>query len=313
MPVYNGARWLSRAIESVLVQTVTDFELVVVDDGSTDDSVSIVESFVARDSRVRLVRTAHAGLRPARGLSLAEARSSFVAFLDHDDEWLPTRLERQLPHADERTVVFSDVYFAYGDKRTRTRQSSVNPPPSLRYPATGLFPDLLTRDNFIPMLTVLAPRELLVEAGGFRYGELHGIGSDEDAEDYEMWLLLALRGVSFHYVDEPLAVYRWHGDSVSADRLRMLRTNAAVFRGLMSAARGSERSLLREARRRQRRGVEIAHRKRGWEQIVAGDAASGWRELVCALRVRPLSLRAWLALPLPICPPLARRLVRGRI
>ena len=313
MPVYNGERWLARAVESVLAQTFADFELVVVDDGSTDGSAAIVESFAERDPRVRLVRTAHGGVRLARSVSLAEARAPLVAFLDADDEWLPARLERQLPYVDERTVVFADAYMAYEDGRSdRRHYSDWCRPPDLRYPATGFFPHLLGSCCFVWIGTVLAPRQLLLDAGSFRYPELHGLRSAEVAEDFEMWLLLALRGARFHYLDESLAVYRRHPDSLSVDWLwpRVLFAEAVVFDALMSEARGGDRRLLR---RQKRQTLEVAYRKRGWQQILAGDTAAARRSLARSLRFRPYSLRAWSALSLTFSPPLARRLVRGRV
>jgi len=313
MPVYNGERWLAQALESALAQTFTDFEVVVVDDGSIDGSASIVESFAERDPRVRLVRTDHAGVRSARRVSLAEARGRFVAFLDADDEWLPIKLERQLPHADERTVVFADMYLMHGGRRTERRWSEWLPVPRLRYPATGLFAHLLARGNFIPGITVLVPRDLLVGAGAFCYGERHGVGSYEPAADYEMWLLLALRGVRFDYVDEPLAVSRRRADSVSADELRVKLAGAAIFDGLMSETRGRDRRLLRRARRRARKRLEVAYRKRGWQQIVRGDIGAARRELARSLRHRPSSPRAWLAFFLTVHPRLAQRIVQGRL
>ena len=332
MPVYNAEQWLSHAIDSALAQTFADFELVVVDDGSTDGSAAMVESFAQRDPRVRLVRAEHAGEPAARSTSLAEARAPLVAFLDADDEWLPNRLERQLPYVDERTVVFADAYIADWDKRIDKRYSDVVRAPEVQYPASGLFPDLLVLGSFIMIGTVLAPRELLLDAGGFRYAGLHGRQSNP-ACDWEMWLVLALRGARFHYLDEPLAVYRRHPDQetagvttyadpvawqrppnpAAADWSRLLDWMIAVVDGLLPEVRGGDRRLVRRAQRHWRRLLELECRKLGWRQIVAGRTGAARRELVRSLRARPSSPRAWAALSLTVCPPLARRVVRGRV
>lgn len=331
MPVFNGERWLARAIESVLAQTFTDFELVVVDDGSSDGSAAIVESFATRDPRVRLVRAVHAGEPATRSTALVEARAPLVAFLDADDEWLPARLERQLPFVDEGTVVFADAYLADEDKWMDTCYSAICPAPEVRYPAGDLFSYLLFRGCFIMIGTVLAPRELLRDAGGFRYADLHGFQSSEGC-DWEMWLLLALRGARFHYLDEPLAVYRTHPDqetarvfyeqSVSwsrppnpdaADWSRTLDWMLAVLDGLMPDVQGHDRRLVRQARREWRKSLEREHRMLGWREIAAGRTHAARRSLARSLRVGPRSPGAWLALGLSLCPPLARRVVRGRV
>jgi glycosyltransferase involved in cell wall biosynthesis len=305
MPVYNGERWLSHALESALAQTFTDFELVVVDDGSTDGSVSIVQSFAERDPRVRLVRTAHAGLAPARTVSLAEAGGQLVAFLDADDEWVPERLERQLPLVDDRTVVFSDFwYLDDGDTEMGPRLSEAASLPAVRYPAVGLFPYLLTYGCFIQISSVLAPRELLVEAGAFR--------GFPGCEDYEMWLRLAVRGARFDYVDEPLMVYRKHSGSLSADLLWVLERNLLMADNLMPDVVGDDLRLLRRARRRWMGMIATEHRRRGWQHIASGDPGAARLELARSLRVRPYSPRAWLVLALMLCPPVAR-VVRAHV
>src|SRR5690349_1287240 len=106
LPLYNGERYVANAIESVLAQTMRDLELIVLDDGSTDGGVAIVEAFAAEDLRVRLIRQPNAGLSAARNAALAQARRHAVAFIDDDDLWLPCKLEIQLPCLTEKTLVY---------------------------------------------------------------------------------------------------------------------------------------------------------------------------------------------------------------
>ena len=132
---------MSRAIESVLAQTFGDFELVVVDDGSTDGSAAIVESFAERDPRVRLVRTAHGGVRSARSVSLTEARAPFVAFLDADDEWLPAAAGAAAPlrrRANGR--VRGLVHRRWATGRTERRYSDLCSRAGAAVSRGGLFP-----------------------------------------------------------------------------------------------------------------------------------------------------------------------------
>ena len=96
IPTYNREHLLSRALDSVLAQTLGDFEVLVVDDGSTDETAVLMAEYEARDERIRyFIQPQNAGVSAARNRGLREARGEFIAFLDSDDEWMPEKLERQ--------------------------------------------------------------------------------------------------------------------------------------------------------------------------------------------------------------------------
>lgn len=195
MPAYNAAEYVGEAIESVLAQTFADWELVVVDDGSTDATPDIVSSYA--DERIRLLRIEHAGLPAvARNRGLAESRSPFVAFLDADDFWREDKLERQLAVLGNQPAA-GLVHTALETLQAGERRP-YPPPPSL-FGSEPQFVRLAGR-NFIIMSSVVIRRALL---------ELHGV-FDEDpqvTEDFELWMRLAPH-TTFAYVDEPLLVYR---------------------------------------------------------------------------------------------------------
>src|SRR5262245_53887166 len=92
---YNYGRFLGRALDSALGQTLRDLEVVVLDDGSTDDTAAVIEPYL-KDDRVRYYRTGHFGVAAAKSAAVKLCRGPFVAFLDADDEWLPVKLERQM-------------------------------------------------------------------------------------------------------------------------------------------------------------------------------------------------------------------------
>ena len=94
VPVYNKGRYLRRAVDSVLAQSFTDFELILVDDGSTDDSLAVAREYT--DPRVRVIRQANSGAGAARNRGIDEARATMVAFLDGDDEWVPAFLDQMM-------------------------------------------------------------------------------------------------------------------------------------------------------------------------------------------------------------------------
>src|SRR3989338_2611340 len=103
LPTYNRAAWLGRAITSVLRQTYRELELIVVDDGSVDDTPKLRETWERADARIRWIRRDHQGAAAARNTGLANAQGDLVAFCDSDDEWLEHKLERQVAYLDRHT------------------------------------------------------------------------------------------------------------------------------------------------------------------------------------------------------------------
>jgi hypothetical protein len=111
IPLYNKAAYVRRALSSIAAQTFTDFELIVVDDGSTDDGARLVTEY--GDSRFKLISQPNAGPGPARNTGIAHARGEFIAFLDADDEWLPTYLEESVHKLDELGLEVATISHGY--------------------------------------------------------------------------------------------------------------------------------------------------------------------------------------------------------
>jgi glycosyltransferase involved in cell wall biosynthesis len=219
IPAYNAEAFLARAIGSVEAQSFRDFELVVVDDGSTDGTADIARGF----SSVRYVRGTHQGEAGARNLGLEEATGELVAFVDADDEWLPEKLARQVAFMEELGSSFSytDAYIVRDGHRIRHS--------TLARPYHGeilepLIEDWLDQAFMLPT-EVMASRALLQSAGGFETGL-----STAGHVDYGLWLKLALRGTRFDYLAEPLALwYRGH-ESVSSDAVEMVERYRVALR-----------------------------------------------------------------------------------
>lgn len=224
IPAYNAEAFLARAIRSVEAQTFRDFELVVVDDGSTDGTAEVARGF----GSVRYVRGPHQGEAGARNLALKEATGELVAFVDADDEWLPEKLARQVAFMEERGSSFSytDSYIVRDGHRVR---HSALARPHQGEILSPLIDDWLDQAFLLPT-EVVASRELLQSAGGFEEG-LPTPGH----VDYGLWLKLALRGTRFDYLDEPLALwYRGH-ESVSSDAVEMVERYRVAIRYFSSA------------------------------------------------------------------------------
>ena len=213
MPSYQSARFIAAAIESVLAQSFTDTEIVVVD-SSTDETPGILARFGAR---ITVIRTEPRGISPARNAGIRAARGRYIAFLDADDEWLPSKLEKQIAllERDERVgLVCTDVLFK-DDRGPRPGRAFVDAPP-----ASGMIYPIIFTGSFIGTLTVVVRRTCFDDVGLF----------DEAitaCEDHDLWLRISRRW-AIAYVDEPLAVYRYSGDQASADRVRTLNGVASA-------------------------------------------------------------------------------------
>lgn len=215
IPVYNGERYLAEAIESVLSQTFGDFELVVVDDGSTDGSQDVALSFF--DSRIRYHRQDNGGLSNARNTGIRCAQGELIGMLDSDDRWHPNFLQ---------TLVSSlrtdpDAVAAYCGWRYINRDGLPLPEiVSMVVPAERLYARLLT-GNFILSISVLVRKKAYIQVGSF----------DERlkaVEDYDMWLRLS-RQHKFIGVHDVLAMYRMSGSNMSDDLSRMYKGMSAVM------------------------------------------------------------------------------------
>jgi glycosyltransferase involved in cell wall biosynthesis len=218
MPAYNAASTIAPAIRSVFAQTRGDFQLVVVNDGSTDETAERIRPFET-DSRLEVVHQPNCGLAAARNTAIAAARGRFVSMLDSDDLWLPGYLEAM----DEALASRRDAGFAYTDawvledETRRVQRASAmayqdppDPPPA----EPAAFLTELLRRNFV-FTSATVRRDVLKEVGGYRE-------SLEAAEDYELWLRIAAHGRSGVRVPGRLAVYRRRAGSLSTDEVRML-------------------------------------------------------------------------------------------
>lgn len=206
IPAYNAEKFLERAIRSVLAQTFDDYEIIVVDDGSTDKTAEIAKSF----KKVRYFQQEHVYQAAARNKGITEARGEYIAFLDADDEWLPEKLEKQLAFMSNKSleISYTDSYYLSGDQKVMYS--------AIAKPYSGAIAEELLRNSFITTNTVIVAREVLN-----KFGSLSTEPEYLGHEDYELWLRLALNGVGFGYLDKPLANYYVGHESSSSNKFRM--------------------------------------------------------------------------------------------
>ncbi len=205
MPCFNGARWIAAAIESVLAQTFQNFELVLVDDGSTDATVSIIRRYGELDRRVVVVEKPHTDVSDSLNVGLARARGAWVARLDQDDLCAPTRLSEQMAFVEQHPgVVFVGSAFVRLDENDRVVNTHW-------FPSTHdkLMINLERMKGFCPHSTALFQRDLAMQVGGYRF-------CVNNANDHDLWLRLSAHG-RLACLPVPLVQCRGHSGQMSHD------------------------------------------------------------------------------------------------
>jgi teichuronic acid biosynthesis glycosyltransferase TuaG len=229
IPAYNAQNYISDAITSVRNQTWKRWELIIVNDGSTDATATIVADFCRQDPGIQLISRENGKQAKARNTGIAAASGQFLAFLDSDDIWHPLKLEKQLA-AHERTqadVVFTDAIH-FSDEAIRL-------PTDLFGLYNGFFRGdemflLLFKRNAIPLSSALLSRK---RVGTWCY-------FDEDVkitgvEDFELWLRLASKDASFLGMPDKLIKYRSHSEQTSQDSSSMMSATNALRRKYRAA------------------------------------------------------------------------------
>lgn len=218
MPAYNAAQFIEDAIRSVMTQTVSDWELLVIDDGSRDDTCKIVEGLAAEDSRVKLLRNEqNMGVANTRNRGLSLCRGEFVAFLDSDDIWLPEKLENQLERLENTGA--SLCYTSYGimDDAGNPSRGDYLVPEKADYRK-------LLKENVIGCSTVMLRRK---DAQHYRFETtLHH-------EDYALWLRMLKDGIRAAGCTEVLVKWRLVENSRSFDKRKSAHSRWIIYRDYM--------------------------------------------------------------------------------
>lgn len=284
VPVYNVESYLSACLESILSQTFSDFELLVVDDGSTDGSVALVEAIV--DPRLRLIRQENRGLAGARNTGIRHAEGEFIALLDSDDLWLPQKLERHVAHLDSRPEVGLSFSRSAFINETGQPLNYYQMPKLTEIDA----PHLLCRN---PVGNGSAPVLRRQALEGIRFS--HPVRADacwfdEDlrqSEDIECWIrLVATTSWRLEGIPEALTLYRVNTTSLSTNLLKQLETWECGIAKVESYAPDLVRQHGSRARAYQlrylaRRAVQLrqgAIAKDLYNQALATDPSILWQE-----------------------------------
>lgn len=201
IPCYNGAKTLVETLDSVCAQTYRDFEVVAVNDGSTDSSLEILQSF-SEELPLQIISQENAGLGAARNTGILNSTGEYVAFLDADDIWLRSKLQRV---RELITTSEPDLICHYEDMQIGGRSLGI-----LRHGPYTNYYDLLFKGNCLSPSAVCVRRELLLDVGLFSVEkEVHG------CEDWDLWLKISKTGANIQYIEEVLGVYVLYDNNMS--------------------------------------------------------------------------------------------------
>ena len=213
-PVYNGEDFLDRSIKSVLSQTYQNWELLLIDDGSEDDSVRIIERYL-KDDRIKFLKNdSNSGISATRNKGINNSNGEYIALLDQDDEWFADKLQKQVKALNglgyDYGLIYSNLEVRFDNGDVTERKKEIEPEPTI---IENL--ELMLLRNLISSPTVLIRKEVLDDVGLFDDSIKWG------GDDYDLWIRIAHK-YKFFYIDEVLCIRHEHQKNYSADKKRMM-------------------------------------------------------------------------------------------
>ena len=214
-PTYNSEKYIAAAILSVQDQTLSDWEMILVDDSSTDTTEQIILGFTENDSRIKFHKLeVNSGTGVARNTAITLAKGSYIAFLDSDDLWKPSKLERQIDFLRTNNLPFTFSFYDCIDEQGKSINRRVTAPKNLKY-------SQLFFCNYVGNLTGI------YEVNYF--GKIP-VSNSKKRQDWMLWLTILKKIKTAQPVTESLACYRIRENSISASKLNLVKHNFAVYR-----------------------------------------------------------------------------------
>ncbi len=280
IPTFNRVAYLKTALTSVFDQTMSNWEALVIDDGSTDGTGEYVSGL--NDDRVKLFTMDHCGV-PAqvRNVGIVNARGRYIAFLDSDDMWAPNKLERQTSLlAERKTALWSYTHFTRIDGQGK--QLSDKAIKKWQPYSGAILHELITIDAIIAMPTVMVATQLLTQAGPFDPELVY-------CEDYDLWFRLAVKGEALA-IPERLSFVRVSPDSYVRDRAAVHRSWIATYGKLARTGDASVRRLCEQ---------QTGHSMVALAKLysASGRIRPAAAEMVRSFGRHPTSSRWWRELP----------------
>ncbi|HFJ9471302.1 glycosyltransferase family 2 protein [Bacillus paranthracis] len=215
MPNYNSIKFIRKTIESVIDQSYYNWELIVIDDGSSDGSIQVIKEFQRIDKRIKLeVLGKNSGAAIARNTGISMASGRYIAFLDSDDLWVPRKLEKQLNFMKENNVAFSFTGYEIITESGEKTGKIIHVPKKIDYQG-------LLKNTIIGCLTVMIDTQ---QVGKIQMPNLR------TRQDTATWLSILKRGFEAYGIDEVLSKYRKVENSISSKKIKMARMNWKLYR-----------------------------------------------------------------------------------
>lgn len=246
---YNGERFIKEALESLLAQTFDNFEIVVVDDGSTDSTAEIVKSF--EDERVKYFHKENSGNQAIpRNFGIKKTEGKYIAFCDQDDLWYPTKLEKQMERNQKDAGIFitsADIINENGKKigERLVPKGYLSPEESF---------EMLLNENFITACSAIILKKVIEEVG-FLNEKLSG------NDDYDLEIRVA-KQYGILGISEPLCAWRRSKGSFSHDMSRVFKENQKIF-SLLKADNEEQSEIIKEGKNKNLLGLFLAYVKEG--------------------------------------------------
>ena len=217
MPTYNQSNFIGAAIQSVLDQSFKDWELIIVNNFSTDETVKVISNFA--DNRIKVINFRNNGIIAAsRNKAAVEASGSYLAFLDSDDVWYEEKLTQIYNEIYSKSdIIYHSEIWKFQGKETVVKKAS-------KQKIEQIFESLLFFGNHISTSAVVLKAKVFKEVGGFSEDS-----TIVTAEDYDLWVRLAHRGFNFQYLDKYLSVYRVHSGGNSKRAILNRRSTLNVI------------------------------------------------------------------------------------
>lgn len=215
MAAYNAEKTIVQAIASVLGQTYSKLELIVINDGSNDQTSAMVKNFIDKDKRVRLIENSvNSGVSKSRSIGFQMAEGEWIAILDSDDIWVAEKIEKQISLQKKRDAEFIFTGSAFIDRNGHFKNWILHVPKEVTY-------QYLLKQNIISNSSVLVKKELL---------HSFWICNDEMHEDFACWINILRSGRKAYGIDEPLLIYRISPASKSGNKFKAAKMNWNTYR-----------------------------------------------------------------------------------